>query len=103
MQKQIVGDCVFFGESTAPSTSTGNQLTYLSTGVNKLKGRTDQHNVYIFFTYLQEQLTALGLENEPEWRIVNEISQTTKVGVQSVDTALVAIGASKHFADYLAD
>jgi len=103
MQKKIFGDCVFFGESTAPSTSTGNQLTYLSTGVNKLKGRTDQHNVYIFFTYLQEKLTALDLENEPEWRIVNEICQTTKVGVQSVDTALVAIGASKHFADYFAD
>ena len=103
MQKNIFGDCVFFGESTAPSASTGNQLTYLSTGVNKLKGRTDQHNVYIFFTYLQEQLAAIGLENEPEWRVVNEICQTTKVGVQSVDTALVAIGASKNFADYFAD
>ena len=103
MQKKIFGDCVFFGESTAPSPSAGNQLTYLSTGVNKLKGRTDQHNVYIFFTYLQEKLAAIGLENEPEWQVVNEICETGKVGVQSVDTALVVVGASKTFADFFAD
>ena len=103
MQKKIFGDVVFFGESTSPSTSTGNQLTYLATGVNKLKGRTDQHNVNIFFTYLQERLAASSLENEPEWQIVSYICETQKVGVASVDTALAAVGASKTFAEYFAD
>jgi len=103
MQKKIFGNCVFFGESTTPSTSTGNQLTYLSTGVNKLKGRTDQYNVNIFFTYLQEKLAASNLPNEPEWKIVNYICDTKQVGVSSVDTALVAVGASKTCADYFAD
>lgn len=103
MQKKIFGNTVFFGEGTAPSTSTGNQLTYLSTGVNKLKGRTDQYNVNIFFTYLQERLVASGLLNDPEWKIVNYICDTKKVGTGSVDTALVAVGSSLTFADYFAD
>ncbi|MDP6755704.1 MAG: T9SS type A sorting domain-containing protein, partial [Candidatus Marinimicrobia bacterium] len=93
----------FFGTGTSPSTSTGNQLTYISTGVNKLKGRTDQHNVYIFFTYLQEKLASLGLTNAPEWGVVGEICQSSDTGVQAVDTALEIVEAPKSFADYFAD
>jgi hypothetical protein len=103
MQKKIFGNVIFFGDDTEPSTSTGNQLTYLSTGVNKLKGRADQHNVYLFFTYLQERLRNLALGPDVEWDFIREICQTSEFGIEATNIALEAIASPKNISDYFAD
>ena len=88
LQKKMAGDVKFFGNGASPSITSGNQLTYIATGYQSLKGRSDKYNAYLFLSYLQEKYSADGTG----WDIIQEIAQSDSIGIKAVSDALVTLG-----------
>jgi len=99
LQKKMAGDVKFFGNGTSPSITSGNQLTYITTGYQSLKGRTDKYNAYLFLSYLQEKYSADG----SGWDIIQAIAQSDSIGIKAVSDALVTLGIMTDIKDIFAD
>ncbi|SUZ91905.1 uncharacterized protein METZ01_LOCUS44759 [marine metagenome] len=99
LQKLILGDVRFFGESTNPTITSGNQLTYIGSGIQVLKSREDQWNVYLFFSYLQEKFTANGTG----WDIIQAIAVSPSIGINAVQDGLASLGFTNLIADVFAN
>jgi hypothetical protein len=99
LQKKMAGDVKFFGNGTSPSITSGNQLTYIATGYQSLKGRTDKWNAYLFLSYLQEKYSADGTG----WDIIQAIAQSDSIGIKAVSDALVTLGIMTDIKDIFAD
>jgi hypothetical protein len=99
LQKKMTGDVKFFGNGTSPSITSGNQLTYITTGYQSLKGRTDKYNVYLFLSYLQEKYSIDG----SGWDIIQAIAQSDSIGIKAVSDALVTLGIITDIKDIFAD
>ena len=99
LQKKMVGDVKFFGKSTSPSITGGNQLTYIATGYQSLKGRSDKYNAYLFLSYLQEKYSA----DSSGWDIIQAIAQSDSIGIKAVSNALVTLGIDTDVKDIFAD
>ena len=99
LQKQIAGDVKFFGNGTSPSITSGNQLTYIATGYQSLKGRTDKWNAYLFLSYLQEKYSA----DDNKWDIIQAIARSDSIGIKAVSDALVTLEIDTNVKDIFAD
>ena len=99
LQKKMTGDVKFFGNGTSPSITSGNQLTYITTGYQSLKGRNDKYNVYLFLSYLQEKYSIDG----SGWDIIQAIAQSDSIGIKAVSDALVTLGIMADIKDIFAD
>ena len=99
LQKKMAGDVKFFGNGASPSITSGNQLTYIATGYQSLKGRSDKYNAYLFLSYLQEKYSADGTG----WDIIQEIAQSDSIGIKAVSDALVTLGIDTDVKDIFAD
>jgi len=99
LQKKMAGDVKFFGRSTAPAITAGNQLTYIATGYQSLKGRKDKWNVYLFLSYLQEKYSISGTG----WDIIQAIARSDSVGIKAVSDALVTLDINIDIKDIFSD
>jgi hypothetical protein len=99
LQKKMTGDVKFFGRSTSPTITAGNQLTYIATGYQSLKGRTDKWNAYLFLSYLQEKYSA----DSTGWDIIQAIAQSDSIGIKAVSDALDTLGMDTDIKDIFAD
>ena len=99
LQKKMAGDVKFFGRSTSPAITAGNQLTYIATGYQSLKGRKDKWNAHLFLSYLQEKYTADGTG----WDIIQAIARSDSIGIKAVSDALVTLGINTDVQDIFAD
>jgi hypothetical protein len=99
LQKLIIGNVRFFGESTDPAITAGNQLTYIGSGLRALKSRDDQWNTYLFFSYLQEKFTA----DSTGWDIIQAIASSSSVGINAVQDGLTSLGFPDLVEDVFAD
>ena len=99
LQKKMVGNVKFFGRSTNPSFTAGNQLTYIATGYQSLKGRSDKYNAYLFLSYLQEKYSMDGIG----WDIIQAIAQSDSIGIKAVSDALLILEIDTDVKDIFAD
>ena len=81
-QKRILDSVSFFGTGTEPKVAAANQLTYISFSK---RDRSDQHNIYLFLSYLSEKcIPADG----NEWDIIDWIAGSETNGLASVQEGL---------------
>ena len=99
LQKKMAGDVKFFGNGTSPSITSGNQLTYIATGYQSLKGRKDKWNAHLFLSYLQEKYSS----DDTGWDIIQAIAQSDSIGIKAVSDALVTLGIDTDVKDIFAD
>ena len=99
LQKKMAGDVKFFGRSTSPAITAGNQLTYIATGYQSLKGRKDKWNAHLFLSYLQEKYSS----DDTGWDIIQAIAQSDSIGIKAVSDALVTLGIDTDVKDIFAD
>ncbi len=87
-QVRLLDNVAFFGDAD-PGVSSGNQLTYISFSK---KDRADQHNIYLFLSYLMEKYVPAG-ESTSGWDLIDAVAMNdTITGLASIDTALVHAG-----------